>query len=369
MILIRNLMPITFLSIIALIIPQHAQSATQAKTGAKCTKVNSSQTVGGKKFTCIKSGSKLVWSIGKTVKGPAPKSTPTPTPLPTPTASPTSQTEVRSNPFKSSPFPDEFTRAQMVEAAVQSFDDYIKQNSATKDFKLVLDSTHQINSKEITKLVSEVYSVLPFPSGYPATLVVVTGDRELLAKSIKEYGPFHQTGSNPIDRINCLNCSGAGWASITSGVSHVIPHEIFHIWQKSAYKRVSDNNPDSSNPLNPPLWLDEGGADFFGEGFYSRTTGVYPEPRGGSWYWQEKQKQKPFRLQEYISWSNDNGYAYSLGRLASEYIVASKGMGKFLEIYSNVGLGQDFPSAFESALGISLNAFYEKFDKNLLKML
>ena len=365
----KRLFPIAVVVIVSVALPQQIHAAPQAKAGTKCSKANAIQLVGSKKFTCIKSGSRLVWSTGKTVKGPAPKSIPTPTPLPTPTASPTSQTEVKSNPVKVSPFPDEFTRAQMVEAAVQSFDDYIKQNSATKDFKLVLDTGHQINSKEITKLVSEVYSVLPFPSGYPTTLVVVTGDRELLAKSIREYGPFHQTGSNPIDRINCLNCSGAGWASITSGVSHVIPHEIFHIWQKSAYKRVSDNNPDSSNPLNPPLWFDEGGADFFGEAFYSKTTGVYPEPRGGSWSLQERQKQKPFRLQEYTTWSNDSGYAYLLGRLASEYIVASKGMGKFLEIYSNVGLGQDFPSAFESALGISLNSFYEKFDANLLKML
>jgi len=56
----------------ALIIPVSAQGAT-AKAGAKCTKLKSTQTVSGKKFTCIKSGSKLVWDKG--VKVPV-KSTP-----------------------------------------------------------------------------------------------------------------------------------------------------------------------------------------------------------------------------------------------------------------------------------------------------
>ena len=47
----------------ALLIPVSAQGAT-AKAGAKCTKLKSTQTVSGKKFTCIKSGKKLVWDKG-----------------------------------------------------------------------------------------------------------------------------------------------------------------------------------------------------------------------------------------------------------------------------------------------------------------
>ena len=61
----------------ALLIPVSAQGAT-AKAGAKCTKLKSTQTVSGKKFTCIKSGKKLVWDKG--VKVPV-KSTPKPTPV------------------------------------------------------------------------------------------------------------------------------------------------------------------------------------------------------------------------------------------------------------------------------------------------
>jgi hypothetical protein len=44
-------------------------------------------------------------------------------------------------------------------------------------------------------------------------------------------------------------------------------------------------------------------------------------------------------------------------------------MEKFLDIHWNIGKGQDFPTAFDNALGISLDNFYEKFDRNLKKML
>lgn len=60
----------------ALLIPVSAQGAT-AKAGAKCTKLKSTQTVSGKKFTCIKSGKKLVWDKGvKVTVKPTPKPTP-----------------------------------------------------------------------------------------------------------------------------------------------------------------------------------------------------------------------------------------------------------------------------------------------------
>jgi hypothetical protein len=69
------------------------QAATP-KAGAKCTKAGTTATASGKKFTCIKSGTKLVWNKGVAIKKPSPVATPTPTPepiaTPTPTPTPTS---------------------------------------------------------------------------------------------------------------------------------------------------------------------------------------------------------------------------------------------------------------------------------------
>jgi M6 family metalloprotease-like protein len=78
-----------------------APSFAAAKAGAKCTKAGATSTTGGKKYTCVKSGNKLVWNKGVAVKAaekpnlnpvfkpveptPAPTPTPVATPAPTPT--------------------------------------------------------------------------------------------------------------------------------------------------------------------------------------------------------------------------------------------------------------------------------------------
>lgn len=74
---------------------QSTYAAVQAKSGAKCGKVGLTQTVGGKKFTCVKSGSKLVWNKGVNV--PA-----TPTPSPTESASSQPSTLATASPSASS---------------------------------------------------------------------------------------------------------------------------------------------------------------------------------------------------------------------------------------------------------------------------
>jgi len=249
----------------------------------------------------------------------------------------------------------------MVEATLKSFDNYVKQSNSKQTFKLIIDKDFQYKSKEITKLVGEVYSSLPFPPGYPMVVFVVTRDRVLLAKSVKEFSEFYKPGPNQLEVKPCLNCSYVGWASTDLGLSNVIPHEIFHTWHWAVYNFQNRRiNADPSNPLIPPVWLDEGGAEFFGNIFYRSVEDYYP----GSLV-----KFKPYRLQDYRTREISGELPYSLGRLASEYIVASKGYEKFLSIYLNVGQGQDFPAAFESALGISLEKFYEKFNNNLQKML
>ena len=43
-------------------------NAAAVKAGAKCTKFKATSTTNGMKYTCIKSGSKLVWSKGVAVK-------------------------------------------------------------------------------------------------------------------------------------------------------------------------------------------------------------------------------------------------------------------------------------------------------------
>ncbi len=85
--------------LLALATPVHAATP---KAGAKCTKAGITATAAGKKFTCVKSGTKLVWNKGVAIKAapkpspnpvfkpvePTPSPTPAPTLIPTPTATP-----------------------------------------------------------------------------------------------------------------------------------------------------------------------------------------------------------------------------------------------------------------------------------------
>jgi hypothetical protein len=63
------------------------------KAGSACSKLGSTSTYSGKKYTCIKSGKKLVWNKGVAIAKPVPVVTPTPSPTqsvtPTPTPTPT----------------------------------------------------------------------------------------------------------------------------------------------------------------------------------------------------------------------------------------------------------------------------------------
>lgn len=60
--------------------PVVVNASVAPKAGAKCTKPGATATVGGMKFTCIKSGSKLVWNKGVAIKAAAPKASATPAP-------------------------------------------------------------------------------------------------------------------------------------------------------------------------------------------------------------------------------------------------------------------------------------------------
>ena len=74
---------VSVLTLIATLLAPIQANAAAAKAGASCPKAKATQIVGSKKFTCIKSGKKLVWDKGVTIpKAATPKPTATTTPTP-----------------------------------------------------------------------------------------------------------------------------------------------------------------------------------------------------------------------------------------------------------------------------------------------
>lgn len=81
--LLAGLVAILSLSLIT------AQLSEAAVTpGTKCSKAGATSTFNGKKYTCVKSGKKLVWNKGVALPKPAPVVTPTPSPSPITPVSP-----------------------------------------------------------------------------------------------------------------------------------------------------------------------------------------------------------------------------------------------------------------------------------------
>ena len=64
-------------------------SAAAVTPGTKCSKAGATSTYNGKKYTCVKSGKKLVWNKGVGIAKPVPAASPTPTPVATPATTPT----------------------------------------------------------------------------------------------------------------------------------------------------------------------------------------------------------------------------------------------------------------------------------------
>ena len=78
----KNRFAIPILLVVILISLTHATAATPPKSGSNCSKLGQTKVYAGKKFTCVRVGSKLVWNKG--VKVPTKQVTPTSAPTSTP---------------------------------------------------------------------------------------------------------------------------------------------------------------------------------------------------------------------------------------------------------------------------------------------
>ena len=81
----------SFVAMALILAPVNAIAAVKA--GDLCKKAGSTATASGKKFTCIKSGKKLIWNKGVAVAKPKPVETVVPEATPTPSPTPTELTE------------------------------------------------------------------------------------------------------------------------------------------------------------------------------------------------------------------------------------------------------------------------------------
>ena len=354
------------------------------KTGASCSPVGKSVVVGNKKFSCIKSGRKSVWN--KPVTIPKPKPSSTAAPVQQPTLENLSVAGVY-----------DFSRASVNAAILNngssklSVSYFVGQNVAST----TLDAVRPDLNRAI-----DLWGPVFAPTDQISIIWYVQQDLAWAAsKYVEESGnPVQWSGILNSCTVNyCgnatatvgatgkfvfeqgMNLGELGWNRSTAG------HEFTHLAQsKLAYP----------NQQRMPLWLLEGGAQFYGEatGYllidpnktirsgmhkqYASDASMLVANNFSSQYLKQvlaagnpANTEKLFKLVELAPWGPERtSLAYLLGSYGTEVLVAVYGHQKIVELFREFETSTNWETNFQKVYGISTSTFYEKLTPYLQKM-
>lgn len=364
-----------------------SNSANPPKSGGLCSKVGLTKNYQDKKYTCIKSGKQLVWNKGVLVKkaAPAPAATMAPAPKPTPIQSP-EPTETFA------PWSTKFTTQVMSDKAFESFATWSRQQAARPTNHQVLVQTTPDGQdgsliqelKAIDDFASRIFSqfmksksvtVLGFDEEWVISQINGTGGhlRNMQGRCNEPTGPYfvcinRESHFGMVIVNNCKIPKG----SVSSCILWVHPHEYFHLIQLN----IADNiqgphwNFGEENSRNSfPHWLVEGSADFVA----SATTAMvknakYEDLRQAVLFTGPGGQSASYALIDYEIYRTnsairDNLYSYNIGHIATEYIVASIGFQKFMEIWKDFAVTRNFYISFEKVTGRNIATFYADFER------
>lgn len=365
-----------------------APSFAAAKAGTKCTKAGSTAMAAGKKFTCIKSGNKLVWNKGVAIAKPSSVVTPTPTPTPapeptlTPTPTPT-PTPVVKYPDAPTSFDDLIANFEGISYAAwsKSSSAIIASSDVSLPFKALTGQNTTLRVKNpgsIFDLLARLYS--GFKSSSDTTVMTFSyDDRDWAQEQMKNLQP--NSRYEWITDSACSTpptCDGGGVFTDDKGSSLIVlttgpqrgdqspgaleAHEYTHAIQQNLIRRAS------VWPLTnawPATWYIEGQAlfaenasifhqsfDLYTKNRRSSSNELYKDAAINSAWIQEffVVNQTQLWFNKYPRWRQ-----YDLGAMLIETLTALKGPGSTMEIWKLMGTGQSFNQAFENIYGTSFD--------------
>ena len=373
------------------LVPLNAVAAVKA--GDVCKKVGSTATANGKKYTCIKSGKKLVWNKGvgvatKTTPAPTPSGTPTPSPSPSPSITPTN-----------TPTP---TPAPVVEKAPTGFSDLAENFKGvyvgvwnSSNSKIVanppLDVKQNIlfgpNTKSPNPDIPEMFSLgtrffggFAQPKSFDA-IYFVQGDMDWASKKLLElYGNPDQAQAPFRNCQSQLRCNGASantplpdrgqsnFAVLDAG--HTDPyhlkggieiHEYTHMVQFMQFQGKPTQKMNGGLGLLPN-WFIEGHAHLAGNAASAKTLSQYKEFRS---FWLNARAEglpgySPESIESFYeklapgkSDSSVQSNVYSIGYFSVEALASVKGVDSPIEVIKLVSDGSTWDEAFLKVYGIT----------------
>jgi hypothetical protein len=366
------------------------------KAGDSCKKVGATATASGKKFTCIKSGKKLVWNKGVAVAKPKPVQTPTPTPTPAPTATPTPTPEPTPSGIPTpTPAP---VPAPIIEKVPTGFDDLVEnyrgipgavwneaQKLATSGSE---KTTFELEFGPNTKLQTEIGSPLIHlnmasrlwtsysqPKSTKAFFYNFADLRWVQDKNRALGGSWHKPedlASNCTSANNCSSFGGAyqGLGQLFLGLSTEqkplfnlgfirgnFAHEYTHTVQ---YTQL--NAPAN---VKLPCWFAEGQPQVIGQALGFENLVDYGKSRNG-WISQPAGVLGDYSPESFLKFYEQTGGAgtgicnqsvrfrvYDIGYFTVEALSSIKGIQASMDLVVSVGKGNTFESSFLSAYGIT----------------
>jgi len=380
-----------FVTAALFLVPLNATAAVKA--GAACSKLGVTSTYAGKKYTCIKSGKKLVWNSGVAIAVPKPSATPTPSPSPTQTLSPTATPSPKPTvtPTPTAPpviipktFEELYGNFEGVGiAAWNSANEKIKKSAAVpvrQDIYAGPNTTvPNSNVKEIFENATRLFAGFNQPQSFFAVYYRFQ-DKDWAKAKLAELNQPNRVQEIDGSCTSLARCNGAsaGKASNTVGFSQygvaepgaqtdtyhtgggLEIHEYTHIAQAMQF---IGKQKDDRNFGYLPNWFIEGHAHIAGITGSAKTLEEYQKNRKDWLITYPNSEIKSFEPENierfYASLMPGKynaemfGYVYTIGYFTIESLVALKGIDSPMELIVQVSNGATFEEAFAKVYGIT----------------
>lgn len=364
-----------------------AFSAIPPKPGASCSKIGTSKSYLGKRYTCVKSGKKLVWSKGSVDKQavanpkPVPSASTTPIPIPSPVLSPANQTFL--------PWSTKFSTQVMSDKAYESFYSWAKNQSASPINHQILIQTSSGYSptiledlKALDELSSRVFSqfmkkksvtVLGFDEQWVVSQILGSGGhlRNSQGKCDEYYDPGYAVCMNRDSHLGLvvINDCKLPKGSVSGCNLALLPHEYFHLVQLNLADNIEGahwNYGEDYAKNSFPHWLVEGSANFVASAIVSLARNSKYENARGAILWVNPQEMAyplvDYEIKRVKPPLGERLNSYDIGHIATEYLVASVGFQKFLDVWRDYSNTKNFYISFEKVTGRTISTFYADFE-------
>ena len=373
------------LRLVALLIPMvlvASNSYAAVKAGSACSKVGSKSVSGGKSYTCVKSGKKLIWDKGVLV--PIAKPAPSASASDAPSASPTPKASVAPAvvyPKGPTSFDDLIENYQGISYAAWSKSSAAIKASTSQSpsFKAATGPNTKLSYPTPAVAFDLVKRMYGDYDSSPDFTVLSFGyaDRMWAQEQMKAIQP--SSTYQWITDMACATkdtCWGGGMFTDSQGKGLLVltteviddnhttgtleAHEYTHAIQQN---QMRGPQPWPTTGNWPPTWYLEGQAEFSqNAAIYYESFALYTKNR-------RDVSQDLFRdskitsewIQEFFvtsqssSWFSkyDRWRQYDLGGMLVEVLTAIKGAASTMEVWKQCGSGMKFPDAFEKVYGIS----------------